>query len=278
MPEGDTVHKLTVFLDAALRGQPVAEVRLHPALGPSRGAGQISAVVCKGKHLTIRFSDGSELCSHLGLYGAWHRYRPGEPWRKPARQASILIDAGAWLYICFNARAAQWLHSGGLRAGDQRRRLGADLITERLDPAALLGRIAALPATTLLVDVLLDQRVAAGIGNVYKSELLFLCGCRPWQSLGATAPARLLQLYGRAGALLQANLGGGRRRTRVDSDGRGPLWVYGRRGRPCLHCGQSIQRGLLGARPRSTYWCPGCQVRWAEAASGPASSVPMAVA
>ncbi|TVQ89726.1 MAG: hypothetical protein EA400_06960 [Chromatiaceae bacterium] len=259
MPEGDTVHKLMVFLDTALRGRDVAGVRLHPALGPSRGTGRISAVVCQGKHLTFRFADGSELRSHLGLYGAWHRYRPGASWHKPARQASILIDAGDWLYVCFNARAAQWLCSGGPRAVDQQQRLGADLIAERIDPVGLLGRVAALPASSLLVDVLLDQHIAAGIGNVYKSEVLFLGGCHPWQTLGETPPATLLGLYRRAADLLQANLGGGRRQTRDPRDGCGRLWVYGRRGLPCLRCGQPIRRGLLGVRPRSTYWCPDCQ-------------------
>jgi endonuclease-8 len=110
-----------------------------------------------------------------------------------------------------------------------------------------------------LVDLLLDQRIAAGIGNVYKSELMFLAGCAPNWTLSEANDDMLLALYAQAATLLKANLGGGPRTTRRNDDGHGHLWVYGRAGQPCLRCGASIRRGLLGCRPRSTYWCDGCQ-------------------
>jgi endonuclease-8 len=260
MPEGDTIHKLARFLDAELRGTVVAETRLHPALGPSRGAARIESVTCKGKNLYIHYDGGAALRSHLGLYGAWHRYRPGEDWRKPRRQASIVLVTPVWHLVCFNAREVQWLEAGGFRHRDGLYRLGSDLITAPLDPGALLGRCRGrLAPGTQLVDVLLDQRIAAGIGNVYKSEVLFLEGCSPVQTLSATGDAALLALYRRAAALLKANLGGGPRATRENHDGHGHLWVYGRGGLPCLRCGMPVARGLLGQRPRSTYWCEGCQ-------------------
>jgi len=260
MPEGDTVHKVTRFLDAELRGTRVTETRLHPALGASRRGAGVGAVTCKGKHLYIHFDDGVTLRSHLGLYGAWHRYRPGEPWRKPRRQASIMLVTDAWLYVCFNAREAQWLTADGFRHRDGLNRLGADLIADAAEPAALVERSRLqLPPQALLVDVLLDQRVAAGIGNVYKSEVLFLARCPPDRTLAATDDATLVALYRSAAALLRANLGGGPRTTRDDRDGRGRLWVYGRGGLPCLRCGTPVRRGLLGERPRSTYWCESCQ-------------------
>jgi endonuclease-8 len=115
--------------------------------------------------------------------------------------------------------------------------------------------------STLLVDLLLDQRIAAGIGNVYKCEVLFLEGCAARQTLAETEPGRLGALYRRAAALLQENLGGGPRATRPNHDGRGHLWVYGRAGRPCLRCGTAIARDRIGAAPRTTYWCPTCQPR-----------------
>jgi endonuclease-8 len=260
MPEGDTVHKLAHFLDAELRGMAVTETRLHPALGQSRGAGRIDRVCCKGKHLYMRFEDGLTLRSHLGIYGAWHRYRGGQHWRKPRRQASIVLVTAAWTFVCFNAKEAEWLQDAGFRHRDGLKRLGPDLITESTEPTGLVGRIRSLwSPETLLVDVLLDQRVAAGIGNVYKSELMFLAGCPPSCTLGAADDDLLATLYTQAAALLQANLGGGPRATRPNHDGHGHLWVYGRAGQPCLRCGASVRRGLLGLRPRSTYWCDGCQ-------------------
>ena len=260
MPEGDTVTKLALFLDQALAGQTINALRLHPALGASAGPGRIEHIRAQGKHLYIELDNGRLLRSHLGLYGSWHRYRPGEPWQRPRRQASILLQASEWDYVCFNAKEAEWLEPDSFRLADQQHRLGRDLISEPLEPSALLTRVRTLRLpTSLMVDVLLDQRLAAGIGNVYKSELLFLERHPPLATLGSLSDEALVALYRLAAKLLKANLGGGPRTTRFTPDHRGPLWVYGRRDLPCLHCETPIRRSLLGAQPRSTYWCEHCQ-------------------
>jgi endonuclease-8 len=260
MPEGDTVSKVALFLDQALAGQLIRALRVHPAFGRSVGSARVERVAAQGKQLDIILADGRVLRSHLGLYGSWHRYRPGEAWHRPRRQASILLETADWNYVCFNAKQAEWLAQDGFRLRDQRHRLGADLIHEAIEPAELLGRARELlsPAT-LMVDVLLDQRLAAGIGNVYKSELLFLQHHAPLTPLGALSDQALIALYQQAAELLRANLGGGPRQTRFARDRRGGLWVYGRRDLPCLRCGTPIRRAILGAQPRSTYWCEQCQ-------------------
>lgn len=260
MPEGDTISKLALFLDQALAGQPIQALRLHPAFGASAGPARVEHIQAQGKHLYIALDKGRLLRSHLGLYGSWHRYRPGEAWLRPRRQASILLQAADWDYVCFNAKEAEWLEQGGFRLADQRHRLGQDLISEPLEPSALLERARQLlsPAT-LMVDVLLDQRLAAGIGNVYKSELLFLGRHAPLSTLGSLSDESLIALYRQAAELLKANLGGGPRTTRFSHDRRGHLWVYGRRDLPCLRCETPIRRAILGAQPRSTYWCERCQ-------------------
>jgi endonuclease-8 len=112
---------------------------------------------------------------------------------------------------------------------------------------------------TPLVDLLLDQRIACGIGNVYKSEVLFLTRRAPLQPIGELAIRDFDEIYGAAASLLRRNLTGGPRVTREIPDGRGLLWVYGRAGLPCLICGTRLMRGRLGTYPRSTYWCPACQ-------------------
>jgi endonuclease-8 len=260
MPEGDTIHKVAEFLHAALGGRQVCAVRLHPAFGPSVGARQVQRVASEGKHLLVTFDDGTQLRSHLGMYGAWHSYPRGAVWRKPRRQASLVLSTERHDFVCFNAKEVQWLRLHGFRRADQGVRLGADLIRDGLAPDELLGRVATFCApATLLVDLLLDQRVAAGIGNVYKSEVLFLERQAPTRTVGELEPAVVLALYQRAAALLAENLGGGARTTRFADDGRGVLWVYGRRGLPCLRCGAPVRRESLGVRPRSTYWCPRCQ-------------------
>ena len=126
-------------------------------------------------------------------------------------------------------------------------------------PDQVRGRALELfPGDTPVVDLLLDQRVAAGIGNVYKSEVLFVTRRSPLLQLHDLTREDIYELYRTAGVLLNENLTGGVRRTRPD-DGHGPLWVYGRAARPCLICGTAVRRDRLGRNPRSTYWCPGCQ-------------------
>ncbi|WP_058557104.1 DNA-formamidopyrimidine glycosylase family protein [Thiohalocapsa sp. ML1] len=260
MPEGDTIHKLAVYLDAALAGRVVTAVRLHPAFGASAGARRVLRVTSEGKHLFLTFDDDTALRSHLGMYGAWHRYPRGADWRKPRRQASVVVSTETDDFVCFNAKEVQWLRRSGFQRADQAARLGADLIRDAVAPAELRRRVAAfLAPDTTLVDLLLDQRIAAGIGNVYKSEVLFLERRAPLARIRDLDDAALLALYRRAAALLGENLGGGARTTRFVADGRGRLWVYGRRDLPCFHCGTPVRRAVLGRQPRSTYWCSVCQ-------------------
>lgn len=261
MPEGDTIHKVAAYLDDALRGQHVATVRVHPAFGPSMGARLVRRVASEGKHLFIHFDDGTALRSHLGMYGAWHAYPTGAAWRKPRRQASIVISGGGRDFVCFNAKEVQWLRLHGFRRTDLGARLGADLIHDGVGDEELLRRIGTFcEPRTPLVDLLLDQRVAAGIGNVYKSEVLFLERRAPLRRVQDLTADALLALYRRAAALLAENLGGGPRTTRFSADGRGRLWVYGRANLPCRRCGAAVRREPLGMQPRSTYWCERCQV------------------
>ncbi|MBK1629876.1 endonuclease VIII [Thiohalocapsa halophila] len=260
MPEGDTIHKVAAYLDDALRDRRVQAVRLHPAFGPTVGARTVARVASEGKHLFISFEDGTALRSHLGMYGAWHSYPAGAVWRKPRRQASVVIDTAQRDFVCFNAKEVQWLRSHGFRRADQAARLGADLIRDGLAAEELLRRIDSFcDPQTLLVDLLLDQRIAAGIGNVYKSEVLFLEHWAPLRRVRDLGDDALLALYRRAAALLGENLGGGPRTTRFSAAGRGGLWVYGRAELPCRRCAAPVRRALLGRQPRSSYWCARCQ-------------------
>jgi endonuclease-8 len=260
MPEGDTISKLARALGSRLRGAEVVALRLKRATGPALAGVRILDVRSRGKHLFIEFGNGVVLRSHLGMYGSWHHYPRGAPWRKPAWQASIVLQVGEETLVCFNAREAELLTANGYRLGDVQRRLGPDLTRERPEAGLLLRRAGALAEPgTLLVDLLLDQRLASGIGNVYKSEVLFLEGQPPRRTFAETPREVLAALYDLAGDLLRRNLGGGPRVTRFVGDGRGNLWVYGRADSPCFRCGSPIRRERMGVNQRSTYWCPLCQ-------------------
>lgn len=272
MPEGDTVHRTAAYLAERLLGRAVRSVRL--GRGPKIGLGCPSApgplpglegraveeVSAEGKHLWIRFEGGLALRSHLGLHGSWHRYGLGEPWQKPAERASLVLETDEDVLVCFQAREVECLRSGGFRRTDLAARLGPDLLSPDVDIRLLPARARRLLAPeTALTDVLLHQRVAGGIGNVYKSEVLFLRRANPFGCLADLPDEALAALFETARELLRKNLGPGSRTTRFADDGRGRLWVYGRAGRPCFTCGTRIRYGRSGASQRSTYWCPRCQ-------------------
>jgi endonuclease-8 len=262
MPEGDTIHKFATALQPELQGRVFGRARLKRLDGSCLEGRTINGVSSRGKHLFIELDNGLVLRSHLGMYGAWHRYRPAEPWRKPAWQASMVLQVEEQLFVCFNAKEVEILRAGGYRLADARQRLGPDLIRDHPDAAVLERRARELLEPELsVVDLLIDQRLAVGIGNVYKSDVLFLARRSPFDQLEGLSESPLWGLYRRAQELLLQNLGGGHRITRPPGDGRGNLWVYGRGGTRCLRCAAMIERAQLGRIPRVTYWCPRCQAR-----------------
>jgi len=260
MPEGDTVHTIAAVLAHWLTGRRLDAVWVRGQHLCELTARQVVAVTSRGKHLFIDLDDGQRLRSHLGLYGAWHHYGRAEPWQKPRHQASLVLEVEGRVYVCFNAREIERMRTQGFRDLDLRRHLGPDLTREAFDPGRLWDRaLVLLPQDTLIVDLLLDQRVAAGIGNVYKSEVLFVTRRSPLLRLADLSCADFGTLYRMAGDLLNGNLSGGPRRTRPAGAGPDRLWVYGRAGQPCLCCGTPVRRDRLGRNPRATDWCPVCQ-------------------
>lgn len=261
MPEGDTIHKLAGYLAPRLEGRRIAAVTMRDAEDARRCAGRrIGRVYAHGKHLFIELDNALLIRSHLGMYGSWHRYAHDEPWRKPRRQASLTLATADELFVCFNAKEIELLPARGVRDRLLSARLGPDLLHAGADLEAVVRRAREfLPGDAPLADVLLDQRVAAGIGNVYKSEVLFILGRRPATAQGLVDDAWLAGAFDLAGRLLRRNLGGGPRVTRFERDGAGRLWVYGRGGRPCLRCDGRVAAARLGAGNRATFWCPGCQ-------------------
>jgi len=262
MPEGDTVFKLAEYLRRDLQDRELVTGFLRTSQPVDLAGRRIVGVSAHGKHLFIDLDNGLQLRSHLGMWGSWHGYAPRESWQKPRSQAAIILDIGERVFVCFNPLQVEVLR----RAGVRRRRLdialGPDLLAPEPDLGTILIRVHALTVDNApIVDVLLDQRIASGIGNVYKSEVLFLGGLDPRATIGSLGDGKILGLYRCASDLLGRNLSGGPRVTRRARDAAGTLWVYGRTGRPCLKCHDLIQSSRLGRGQRSTFWCPTCQLR-----------------
>lgn len=272
MPEGDTIHKIARYLRRSLMSQRITRLVVRDGRGADLPDALVVGVASKGKHLFIDLSGGVSLRVHLGLYGSWHRYRAGEPWGRPERQAALILATGGLVYVCFNPKEVELLKCDGFRRRDRDSRLGPDLTTGAPPTTALLRRARELlRADVQVTDLLLDQRIASGIGNVFKSEVLFLERCDPRARFCDLSGDAFASLYRTAARLLQRNLGDAPRATRGEAGGQGGLWVYGRAGLACLRCGEAVARERLGETLRSTYWCPRCQ---SGTGSGSAASAP----
>lgn len=271
MPEGDTLHRTAAGLRPYLVGRVVRAAGARQP-GPRTellvGA-RIEAVDTLGKNLLIRFDHGLELRTHLGLHGSWHRYRPGEPWRRPASRARLTLEVDGAIAVCFDAPTVELLERRAEGLHRPLATLGPDLMAPDLDEAEILRRARdPARASTSIGAVLLDQRVAAGIGNVYRSELLFLAGLHPSVTVEALDDETLLGLVRTARRLLIENADRARPvRITVPrgipagvagSRSRG-FWVYRRAGRPCRRCGTPTAVRREGSPPRAVYWCPECQ-------------------
>jgi endonuclease-8 len=264
VPEGDTIYKTAAALRPILVGQTVIAARARtpgPAIERVVGS-QVAAVEPLGKHLLIRFSNGLTLHTHLRMAGAWHRYAPGERWKLPDWKARVVLEIPGHVLVCFNAPVAELMPDRAVELHPAIQSLGPDLLDDAFDAADAHHRLSARP-TTPIADALLDQRALAGIGNVFKSEILFLEHVNPWTPVAALDPDALRRVVDRAAALLRHNAtvpGGGRVTTAGDRHAGGNrLWVYGRARRACLRCGTPVRMARQGELNRLTYWCPRCQ-------------------
>jgi endonuclease-8 len=252
VPEGHTLEL------AALRMAPLAGHRVA-ALGPGRQSpyglaraldGRVlESVQARGKHLLAAFDSGRILHSHLRMSGAWHVYREGQPWSRSPASAWLSLSANGLVAVQFGGPVLELLDRARVALHPALRSLGPDLLDDDPQIALAVQRARAhSPATRAIGEVLLDQTVSAGIGNVVRCEALYALRVDPWAPLGRLSDETLTGLFEQSRTLLQAG---------VRAGGALPKAVYG--ARRCRRCGSAVQRRAQGDEARTVHWCPACQ-------------------
>lgn len=266
MPEGDTIHRAARTLQAALAGRTITGFEtVFPQLArvdedePLTGR-SVESVTAAGKNLLMHFSGDLHLRTHMRMNGSWHIYRPGERWRKPRSDMRIVLSTSEWIAVAFNVPVAEFHDAASLARQEDLRRIGPDLIADDYDEAEAVRRIRER-ADEEIANVLLNQRVVAGIGNEYKSELLFMGRVSPFRLLRDVSDDELLTILRIARKVMIANvrMRSAARITTFSLDPRQKQYVYSRGGKPCRKCGSKIEYAKQGPDARGTWWCPRCQ-------------------
>ena len=271
MPEGDTIFRAARTLHRALAGRAVTRFEsVYPALtridddASIRGR-VVEGVSSRGKHLLLEFSGDLILHTHMRMNGSWHIYKTGERWLAPARDMRIVIGTDTYVAVAFNVPVAEFLTRHQLARHAQLQSLGPDLTSAAFDSAEVRRRFDE-HATEPLHEVLLNQRVLSGIGNVLKSEVLFVARLDPFADAGTLSPEAFDRLMRACLKLMTMNIVESvrmtpvvGRRTTGSLDPNAKLFVYDRIGKPCRVCGTAVEARKTGVDGRLTYWCPMCQ-------------------
>jgi endonuclease VIII len=309
MPEGDTIYRAARALHKALAGRVVTgfETGVAKLARVNDDAPLVGRVVerveSRGKWLLIYFSGDVILVTHMLMSGSWHLYRVGEKWRMGRGKMRVVVrvqgtgireegpvDAG-WEAVLFHAQIAEFHTARSLERSSQVPKLGPDVLAGGFTVEAGVARLEAYASEKPEAEVgvvLLNQRVLAGLGNVYKSEVAFAAGVNPWRAMRTATRAEMERMVefslrymranvvdatpaskdrspgtpdGKGDGIVTAGLvsySGNRRTTRSMSKEE-RLWVYGRQGQECRRCGAAVMMRKQGEQARVTYWCAECQ-------------------
>ena len=256
MAEGDTVMRMARRIEAAF-GDGARSVVAADAPNPRNPIGpRVTELVgrgldraeTRGKHLILHLGDDLALHAHMGMNGGWYAYRPGQRWKRPRRSAWLVLDLDGVEVVQFGGTMMRLVRPAELGRDSRLALLGPDILA---GPDALeAGTRNLMEARGLEVgEALLNQRLIAGIGNIFKSESCFEAGIDPWRKVDTIDPDSMSRLIAIAARQMERGVETGRR----------PGRIYRKAGRPCIRCGEMVRSRGQGVDNRTTYWCPGCQ-------------------
>ena len=287
MPEGDTIYRAARALQGALGGKVVTgfETGLAGLARVEDEATLVGRVVerveSRGKWCLMYFSGDLILVTHMLMSGSWHLYRTGERWRMGRSRMRVVVRAedetGSWEAVAFNVPIAEFHTARSLERSSGVPKLGPDVLAEGFTVSGGVERLREYgreyPEAEVAV-VLLNQRVLAGLGNVYKSEVAFAAGVNPFRAMRTVTEREMEKMVEVSQRYMKANVVDGKgdgivtaglvtymgnRRTTRSGNKEERLWVYGRQGQECRRCGATVMMRKQGEQARSTYWCPECQ-------------------
>ncbi len=260
MREVDTIYRSAAALRTALLGKELFRFEAPQLIGIRPSVGRVvEEVRSHGKNVEIIWDDGVVLHTHLRMFGSWELYRAGERWKKSKDRASVVIVVSDWIVVCFNAAIVETYRDFDPRRHPILGRRGPDLCRADADLEECVDRIMNYQERdTPIADVLLDQRVMCGVGNVYRCELLWACEVHPWAHVGSLKRGECREMVMLASEMILANLDYTPRGTAAEFSG--SLAVYGRQGKHCHRCGDLIKVTHHGEAHRVLYWCPNCQI------------------
>ena len=278
MPEGDTIFRAAQALNKALAGKVVtgfetALAKLASVNDDAPLVGRtVESVEARGKWCLMFFSGDLILLTHMLMSGSWHIYRTGERWQAPRSAMRLVITCDDVQAVGFNIPVTEFRTARSLERSSQVPRLGVDVLGGSYTVEAGVQRLSDYTRShpeAEIANVLLNQRVIAGLGNVYKSEVAFAAGVHPFRQMRTLTKRELELVADAAGRFMKANVRdgkgdgivtytGNRRTTRSMARG-DRLWVYSRQGQECRRCGAIVEMRRQGIGARSTYWCPSCQ-------------------
>ena len=274
MPEGDTIFRAARTLNRALGGQTITgfETQLPKLARVDIDSGIVGRTVetvdARGKWMMMHLSGDLILLTHMLMSGSWHIYRVGERWKRGRSHMRIVLGTADLVAVAFDVPVARFHTARTLERFEGVAGLGPDVLGKHFAADIAAAKLRE-HGEEEVGNVLLNQRVMAGIGNVFKSEICFACAVHPFRKIDTLSAHEVECLLSTARRFLKANVADGARdgivtytggrRTTGSSNPAARLWVYHRAGEECRRCGTIILTRKQGIGARSTFWCPECQ-------------------
>lgn len=263
MAEGHAVIRWARALDA-LRGELLELVTLPKRWGDrgDRLIGEhVTSIETRGKHLLLHLSNGETIHTHAMQYGSWQVGERGMALRKDPKYVRLRLQTNAHEAVFYHGPVIELLTAAELADHGALSSLGPDVMAAQFDRDEAARRVA-VAGDRPIGDVVMDQRVMAGLGNIFKSEGLFLAGIDPRRTAASITRLELDRLWDQIIPIMWRGTERYGPTFTIPPELRAQgheRWVYGRKGKPCLRCGTPIQKIAQGDLDRATYFCPTCQ-------------------